>query len=88
MHPPFVALRPRFASPYMLGLITAPFAAAVIKPLLRSSVKAAVGIGLQVRKLAEEAREEFQDVAAEVSAEMAAAEAQRSGTTAPETRRS
>lgn len=81
--PPSVTSRLRSATPYLLGLVMAPLAGAVIKPLLRSTVKAAVGLGLQARKIAAEAREEFQDLAAEASAEMSAAEAEQSDTTAP-----
>ncbi len=77
MPPPVVA-------PYLIGLVTAPLAGAIIKPLLRGTVKLTVGIGLQVRKLAEEAREEFQDLTAEAKAETAAAEtAPRSTVTVP-----
>ncbi|PZS11643.1 MAG: DUF5132 domain-containing protein [Pseudonocardiales bacterium] len=68
----------------MLGLVTAPLAGAVIKPLLRGTVKLTVGIGLQVKKLAAEAREEFQDLTAEANAEIATAEtAARSNVTVP-----
>lgn len=79
---PFVPMRPPFFTPYIIGLVTAPLAGAIIKPLLRSTVKTAVGLGLQARKLAVEAREEFQDLAAEASAEMATAQGQQSDTSA------
>ncbi|MGH3673943.1 MAG: DUF5132 domain-containing protein [Pseudonocardiaceae bacterium] len=65
---------PPFLPVYLIGVATAPLARMVLKPLLRSSVKASVGLVLQVKKLAAEAGEEFQDIAAEASFEMAAAE--------------
>lgn len=75
---------PPFVSPYLIGLVTAPLVGAIIKPLLRGTVKTTVGIGLQVKKLAAEAREEFQDITAEASVEIVAAEtAARSNVTVP-----
>ncbi len=72
-------------SPYLIGLVTAPLAGAIIKPLLRGTVKLTVGVGLQVKKLAAEAREEFQDLTAEANAEISAAEtAPRSNVTVPQ----
>lgn len=59
----FVTLRPPIISRYVLGLLTAPLADALIKPLLRSAVKAMVGIGLQASKVAAEAREKSPDLA-------------------------
>jgi hypothetical protein len=67
---------PPFLPAYLIGVVTAPLARMVVKPLLRSSVKATVGLALQFKKLAAEAGEEFQDIAAEANFEMAAAEAQ------------
>jgi Protein of unknown function (DUF5132) len=64
--PPFV--------PYLIGLVTAPLVVKVVKPLLRGTVKTTIEVGLQVKKLAAEAAEDLQDLAAEASAEMAAAE--------------
>ena len=75
---------PPFVSPYLIGLVTAPLVGAIIKPLLRGTVKTTVGIGLQVKKLAAEVREEFQDITAEASVEIVAAEtAARSNATVP-----
>ncbi len=59
------------AAPYLIGVVTAPLLVGVLKPLVRGIVKTTVTIGLQTRKLAAEAREEFQDITAEASAEMA-----------------
>lgn len=63
-----------FFAPYLIGLVTAPLAVKVVKPLLRGAVKTTIGVGLQAKKLATDAAEDLQDLAAEASAEMAAAE--------------
>lgn len=66
--------------PYLIGLVTAPLVMKVAKPLLRSTVKTTIEVGLQAKKLAAEAAEDFQDLAAEASAELAATEmSKRSG---------
>ncbi len=70
---------PPVVVPYLIGVVTAPFVAAVLKPLLRGTVKTTVALGLQTRKLAAEAREEFQDIAAEASADMAVKAGQSPG---------
>ena len=73
-----------FLRPYLIGLVTAPFLGVFIKPLLRSTVKMTVAISLQVKKLAAEAREEFEDITAETNAEIVAAKtATRSNGAAP-----
>ena len=74
--PPFI--------PYLLGLVTAPLVARLAKPVLRSTVKATIEIGLQARKIAAEAVEDLQDLAAEATAEMVAAE--MTATTGPQSR--
>lgn len=58
---------PSFVVPYVIGAVTAPLAAMVIKPILRGTVKTTIGVALQVRKLAVEAAEDLQDLAAEAS---------------------
>jgi len=65
---------PPFVVPYLIGLVTAPLVVKVIKPLARSTAKATIEVGLQAKKLAAEAAEDLQDLAAEASAEMAAAD--------------
>lgn len=79
-------MAPPVLVPYLLGLVTAPLMAKVVKPLLRGTVKTTVGLALQVKKVAAEAVEDVQDLAAEASAEMVAAEmasAQRAAEAAP-----
>jgi Protein of unknown function (DUF5132) len=69
MAPPY-----KLVLPYLVGFVTAPLVGMVIKPLMRGAIKTTIGIGLEVKKLAAEAAEDLQDLAAEVSAEFAAAE--------------
>jgi hypothetical protein len=51
---------------YAIGVVTAP----LFKPLLRRAAKATVGLGLQAKKLAAEAREDLEDLTAEMNAEV------------------
>lgn len=60
--------------PYLLGLVTAPLVAKLAKPILRGTVKATIELGLQAKKMAAEAVEDLQDLAAEASVEVVAAE--------------
>ncbi len=57
------------AVPYLIGVVTAPLVAAVAKPILRGTVRATMGISLQAKKVAAEAREDFQALAAEARTE-------------------
>ena len=61
-------------APYLIGVVTAPLVARVLKPMLRGAVKTSVGVALEVRKAAAEAGEEIQDIAAEVNVEKVAAD--------------
>lgn len=65
---------PRFAIPYLIGLVSAPLVTRVLQPIVRSVVKTTIELGLQARKLAAEAAEDLQDLVAETSVEVAAAE--------------
>lgn len=83
-------MAPPVLIPYLIGLVTAPLIAKVVKPLLRGTVKTTVGIALQVKKLAAETVEDVQDLAAEASAEMISAQrsadaANKAGLTPPAT---
>ncbi|MGH3828904.1 MAG: DUF5132 domain-containing protein [Pseudonocardiaceae bacterium] len=62
------------ALPYLIGFVTAPLVGMLIKPLVRGAIKTTIGIGLEVKKLAAEAAEDLQDIAAEAGAEFVAAE--------------
>lgn len=50
---------------YVIGVVTAPLVAMAAKPILRGTVKATVGVGLQMKKVAAEARDEVHVLAAE-----------------------
>ncbi|MFG2140186.1 DUF5132 domain-containing protein [Streptomyces sp. NPDC048650] len=60
--------------PFLIGLIAAPVAKRMIKPLVRGVVKTSVGLAMEVKKAAHEAGEGIQDLAAEVAAEMVTAQ--------------
>lgn len=68
---------PRFAIPYLIGLVSAPLVTKIVQPIARSAVKTAIELGMQARKLAAQAAEDFQDLVAETSAEMAVAEVEK-----------
>lgn len=68
---------PPFAIPFLIGLVSAPLVTRVVQPIVRSAVKTTIELGLQARKLAAEAAEDLQDLAAEANAEMAAAEMEK-----------
>ena len=68
---------PRFAIPYLIGLVSAPLVTKIIQPIARSAVKTTIELGMQARKLVAEAAEDLQDLVAETSAEMAAAEIEK-----------
>jgi hypothetical protein len=61
---------PPVIPPFLVGLIVAPLAKRIAKPLLRGIVKTSVGLVVEVKKVAQEAGEGLQDLAAEVTAEM------------------
>lgn len=69
-----MALSYKIALPYLVGLVAAPLVGMIVKPLMRGAIKATIGVGLQVKKLAAEAAEDLQDLAAEASAEFIAAD--------------
>jgi len=61
-------------APYLIGVVTAPLVARVLKPALRGVVKTSVGVALEVSRAAAEASEEIQDIAAEVNVEKVVAD--------------
>lgn len=76
---------PTFVISYLLGALTAPLVGRIIKPILRGTVKTTIGMGLEMKKLAAEAAEDVQDLAAEVSAGMVADSAAKTATSAETT---
>ncbi|MFJ7962421.1 DUF5132 domain-containing protein [Streptomyces sp. NPDC096324] len=65
---------PPVVPPFLIGLIVAPLAKRVLKPLMRGVVTTSVGLVMEVRKAAQEAGENIHDLAVEVAAEMVAAQ--------------
>jgi Protein of unknown function (DUF5132) len=47
--------------PYLIGVVTAPLAAKVVKPMLRGIVKTTAGVTLEAKRVAAEASEEAKD---------------------------
>lgn len=74
MYTPVVTrlVRPFLVKPFLFGVVAAPVVGAIFKPMFRGVVKGSVVLAMEAKKIAAEASEEFQDVAAEVSADMAA----------------
>lgn len=58
--------------PFLIGLIAAPLAKRLLKPLVRGVVTTSVGIVMEVKKAAHEAGESINDLAAEVAADVMA----------------
>jgi Protein of unknown function (DUF5132) len=61
MYPPIVA-------PYVVGVVTAPLVVRLLKPIVRGTVKATVGIVLEGKRAAAEANAEVRSIAAEAGA--------------------
>lgn len=57
--------------PYLIGVVTAPLVVAVAKPIVRGTVKATMGISLQAKKAAAEAREDYHVIAKEARSDEA-----------------
>lgn len=64
MFPPIVA-------PFLLGVVTAPLAVKIFKPIVRGTVKASVGLAMEAKRAAAEASLEYRELAAEASADLA-----------------
>jgi hypothetical protein len=63
-----VDLKMPFVAPFLIGVVTAPLLAKILKPLLRGAAKTTMAVALEVKKATAEAGEELQDIAAEVKA--------------------
>ncbi|MBV2155100.1 DUF5132 domain-containing protein [Kitasatospora sp. SUK 42] len=70
---------PPVIPPFLVGLVVAPLAKRLLKPLVRGVVKTSVGIVLEVKQAAHEAGENIHDLAAEVAADMVAAQSSGDG---------
>lgn len=60
--------------PYLVGVVTAPLLAKIVKPVLWGVVKTTVGAALEVKKLASEAAGDVQNLIAEASTDFAVTE--------------
>jgi hypothetical protein len=58
-------------TPYVLGVATAPLVVRVFKPIVRGTVRASVGLTMEAKRAAAEARQEYRELAAEASADLA-----------------
>lgn len=58
-------------TPYALGVVTAPLVLRIFKPIVRGTVKASVGLTMEAKRAAAEARQEYRELAAETSADLA-----------------
>lgn len=65
---------PPVVPPFLFGLIAVPLARRLLKPLMRGVVKTSVGLALEVKRATLEAGENIHDLAAEVAAELVAAQ--------------
>ncbi|MGW0934573.1 DUF5132 domain-containing protein [Streptomyces sp. NPDC002666] len=65
---------PPVVPPFLIGLVAAPLAKRLLKPLVRGVVKTSVGLVMEVKKAAHEAGEGIHDLAAEVAADVVAAQ--------------
>ncbi len=54
---------------FLLGSVIGPMLKPYVKPYLRDVAKTSVGIGLRMKKMAEEAAEELENIAAETNPE-------------------
>ncbi|GAA3379178.1 hypothetical protein GCM10020367_61700 [Streptomyces sannanensis] len=68
---------PPVVPPFLIGLIAAPLAKRIAKPLMRGLVKTSVSLVMEVKRAASEANEGIHDFAAEVTAEMIAVQMAR-----------
>ncbi|MFD8812178.1 DUF5132 domain-containing protein [Streptomyces sp. NPDC059627] len=66
-------------APFAVGVITAPLAKRVAKPLVRGVIKTSVGLALEVRRAVVEAGEEIQSLTAQAAAEKLASSARTGG---------
>lgn len=65
---------PPVVPPFLIGLIAASLVKRLGKPVMRGIVKTSVGLGVEVKRAVHEASEGIQDLAAEATAEMLAAQ--------------
>ncbi|WP_406839842.1 DUF5132 domain-containing protein [Streptomyces sp. AHU1] len=65
---------PPVVPPFLIGLVVAPLAKLLLEPLVRGVVKTSVDVAMEMKKAAHEAGENIQDLAAEMAADVVAAQ--------------
>ena len=65
---------PPVVPPFLIGLIAVSLVKRLGKPLVRGVVKTSVGLGIEVKRAVHEASEGIQDLAAEATGEVLAAQ--------------
>jgi hypothetical protein len=55
---------------FLVGLVVSPLAKRIVRPLARGVLKTSVEVAMDVKKCAQETRQELQGIAAEVTAEI------------------
>lgn len=65
---------PPVVPPFLIGLIAASLVKRLGKPVMRGIVKTSVGLGIEIKRAVHEAGGEIQDLAAEATAEVLAAQ--------------
>ncbi|WP_335980808.1 MULTISPECIES: DUF5132 domain-containing protein [Streptomycetaceae] len=65
---------PPVVPPFLVGLIVAPLAKRLLRPVVSGVVRTSVGIAMEVKKAAYEVGENLNDLAAEVTADVVAAQ--------------
>ena len=65
---------PSVIPPFIVGLIAAPLLKKVARPVLRGAVKGSISLVAEVKRAAHEAGEGLQDLAAEATADLFAAD--------------
>ncbi|MER5198912.1 DUF5132 domain-containing protein [Streptomyces sp. NPDC002755] len=66
-------------APFAVGVMTAPLAKRVAKPLVRGVIRTSVGLALEVKRAVIEAGEEIQGLTAQAAAEKLASSARTRG---------
>ncbi|OXM54571.1 DUF5132 domain-containing protein [Amycolatopsis alba DSM 44262] len=70
-------------APFVIGFVAGPVTLKLVKPVVRGVIRTSVAIAMEVKKVAAQAGEELQDLAAEVTAEMAVAQPEKAAPAKP-----
>ncbi|MEM7481928.1 MAG: DUF5132 domain-containing protein [Acidobacteriota bacterium] len=67
------------ATAFLLGVVAAPVAGGILRPLTRELIKGVILTSQQVKKVAHEVREDLEDLTAEAAADISEAPAKPKG---------